>query len=229
MNTYDKIGLNVKKGRHNVSVFVTSDALLHVFHVVHDDMLKDIEKQYLYNSTELLVQDMQRKSMDEYENTSSTLTHVKEAARRNVVLFTVACKLLNDTYPVPCYAEENITEYVQKILNHSVVEFYPGDDYTQYEPRGHYEGDPTLEKYFRCMKWLSRHIFRIEDKHFPEDSHIEMIQAVMISEALRESPDDTQLWEKVYNDSRWRSLKRNLKIIPQRTGRRMFTVIGSIH
>ncbi len=116
MNTYDKIGLNVKKGRHNVSVFVTSDALLHVFHVVHDDMLKDIE----------------------------------------------------------------ITEYVQKILNHSVVEFYPGDDYTQYEPRGHYEGDPTLEKYFRCMKWLSRHIFRIEDKHFPEDSHIEMIQAVMI-------------------------------------------------
>ncbi len=162
MNTYDKIGLNVKKGRHNVSVFVTSDALLHVFHVVHDDMLKDIE----------------------------------------------------------------ITEYVQEILNHSVVEFYPGDDYTQYEPRGHYEGDPTLEKYFRCMKWLSRHIFRIEDKHFPEDSHIEMIQAVMISEALRESPDDTQLWEKVYNDSRWRSL---LKIIQQRTGRRMFTVIGSIH
>ena len=83
---------------------------------------------------------------------------------------------------------------MQKILNHSVVEFYPGDDYTQYEPRGHYEGDPMLEKYFRCTKWLGRRIFRIEDKYYPEDSHIEMIQAVMISEMLRESLNDTQLW-----------------------------------
>lgn len=183
--------------RHNVSVFVTSDAMLHIFHVVHDDMLKDIEKQHLYNSTELLVQDMQRKSMDEYQNTSSNLTYIKEAARRNVVFFTVACKLLNDTYPVPGYAEENVTEYVQKILNHSDVEFYPGDDYTQYEPRGHYEGDLTLEKYFRCMKWVSRRIFRIEDHKYPEDSHIEMIQAVMISGMLRDK--DMQLWGSVYN------------------------------
>jgi len=186
-------------GKHEVSVFVTSDAMLHIFHVVHDDMLKDIEKQYLYNSTERLVQDMQKKSREEYQNTSSHLIHVKEAVRRNVVFFTVACKLLNDTYPVPDYAEENVTEYVQKILNHSVAEFYPGDDYTQYEPRGHYEGDPALEKYFRCMKWLSRRIFQIEDYKYPEDTHIEMIQAVMISEMLQESPNKMQLWGKVYN------------------------------
>nr|QNO54849.1 hypothetical protein PAHOCELH_00010 [Methanosarcinales archaeon ANME-1 ERB7] len=185
--------------REDVSVFITSDAMLHIFHVVHDDMLRDIEKQYLYNYTKLLVQDMQRKSMQEYENTSSNLTHVKEAARRNVVFFTVACKLLNDSYPVPSCAEENVTEYVQKILNHSAAEFYPGDDYTQYEPRGHYEGDHTLENYFRCMKWLSRRIFRIEDYKYPEDSHIEMIQAVMISRMLEESPTDMQLWGKVYN------------------------------
>lgn len=185
--------------RQNVSVFITSDALLHIFHVVHDDMLKDIELQHLYDSIELLVQNMQGKSMDTYQNVSSDLSHVKEAARRNIVFFTVACKLLDDTYPVPSYAEEDVTEYVQKILNHSVTEFYPGDDWTQYEPRGHYEGDPILEKYFRCMKWLSRHIFRIEDYYYPWDSDIEIIQAVMVSEILRDSPDDTQLWEKIYN------------------------------
>jgi hypothetical protein len=186
-------------GESNVSVFITTDALLHIFHVVHDDMLKEIEKEHLYNSTELLVQDMQKKSMDEYQNTSSDLTHVKEAARRNAVFFTVACKLLNETYPVPDYAEENVTEYVQKILDHNTTEFYPGDDYTQYKPRGHYEGDPVLERYFRCMKWLSRHILRIEDPVYPEDSHIEIVQAVMISEMLRESPGDLRLWGKVYN------------------------------
>jgi hypothetical protein len=186
-------------GESNVSVFITTDALLHIFHVVHDDMLKEIEKEHLYNSTELLVQDMQKRSMDEYQNTSPDLVHVKEAARRNVVFATVACKLLNDSYPVPDYAEENVTEYVQKILDHNTTEFYPGDDYTQYKPRGHYEGDPDLERYFRCMKWLSRRIFRIEDRMYPEDSHIEIVQAVMISEMLQDSPDDMRLWGKVYN------------------------------
>ncbi|RLB66156.1 MAG: hypothetical protein DRH04_09785 [Deltaproteobacteria bacterium] len=186
-------------GESDVSVFITTDALLHIFHVVHDDMLKEIEKEHLYNSTELLVQGMQKKSMDEYQKTSSDLTHVKEAARRNVVFATVACKLLNNSYPVPDCAENNVTEYVQKVLDHNTTEFYPGDDYTQYKPRGHYEGDPTLERYFRCMKWLSRRIFRIEDYKYPEDSHIEMIQAAMISEMLRESPGDTELWGKIYN------------------------------
>ena len=186
-------------GQRDVSVFITSDALLHIFHVVHDDMLKDIEKQFLYNSTEQLVQDLQRESIEVYENSPSNFTYVKEAARRNVVFFTVACKLLNGSYPVPGYAEENVTEYVQKIRDHSVSEFYPGDDYTQYEPRGHYEGDPALEDYFRSMKWLSRRIFRIEDYKYPKDSHIELIQAVMISELLQDSPDDMQHWEKVYN------------------------------
>jgi hypothetical protein len=183
----------------NVSVFITTDALLHIFHVVHDDMLKEIEREHLYNSTELLVQDMQKRSMDEYQNTSSDLTHVKEAARRNVVFATVACKLLNDSYPVPDYAENNVTKYVRKILEHSTTEFYPGDDYTQYKPRGHYEGDLALEQYFRCMKWVSRRILRIEDEMHPEDSHIEIVQAVMISEMLRESPDDMRLWGKIYN------------------------------
>ena len=186
-------------GKSDVSVFITTDALLHIFHVVHDDMLKEIEKEHLYNSTELLVQDMQKRSVDEYQNTSPDLVHVKEAAGRNVVFATVACKLLDDSYPVPGYAEEDVTEYVRKILEHSATEFYPGDDYTQYKPRGHYEGDPDLERYFRCMKWLSRRIFRIEDPAHPEDSHIEIVQAVMISEMLRESPDDRRLWWKVYN------------------------------
>ncbi len=186
-------------GKSDVSVFITTDALLHIFHVVHDDMLKEIEKEHLYNYTELLVQNMQKRSMDEYQNTSPDLVHVKEAARRNVVFATVACKLLNDSYPVPGYAEENVTEYVQKILEHSATEFYPGDDYTQYKPRGHYEGDPALERYFRCMKWLSRRIFRIQDHKYPKDSHIEIVQAVMISEILQDSPEDMRLWGKVYN------------------------------
>jgi len=185
--------------KYDVSVFLTPDAMLHVFHVIHDAMLQDVERQYLYDSLELLLQDMQEASVSMYEDTPPELAYVKEAARRNVIFFTVACKLLDDTYLVPDYAEDDVTEYVGKILNHSLTEYYPGDDWTQYEPRGHYEGDSMLEKYFRCMKWLSRHIFRIEDSYYAEDSNIEIIQAAMVSEMLQDSPDDTQLWAKIYN------------------------------
>ena len=54
----------------DVSVFITSDAMLHIFHVVQGDMLRDIEKQHLYSFTEVLVEDMQRRSMDEYQSIS---------------------------------------------------------------------------------------------------------------------------------------------------------------
>jgi len=185
--------------KHAVSVFVTSDVFLHLFHVVHDNMLKDIEQEYLYNFTELLVQNLQQESMVIYDTISPLLPHVYEAARRNVVFFTVACVLLNDSSAVPSYVYTNVTDYVDKILDHSVTEFYPGDDYTQYEPRGHYEGNKCLERYFRCMKWLGRRIFRIEDYKYPEESHIELIQAVLISQMLQDSPSAMQLWTQLYN------------------------------
>ena len=189
-------------GRHEVSVFITSDALLHIFHVVHDNMLKTIEKEHLTNFVKDLVVSLQEKSIVRYEEIDSNLSHVKEAARRNIIFFSVALKLLEVDCSVPGVVKEEVEEYVEKILNHTVTEFYPGDDYTQYEPRGHYEGDVLLERYFRCMKWISRRIFRIEDSAYPEDSHIEIIQAVMISQMLEESPDDYSLWDKIYRVTR---------------------------
>ncbi|MDO4534172.1 MAG: DUF3160 domain-containing protein, partial [Coriobacteriia bacterium] len=39
------------------------------------------------------------------------------------------------------------------------------EDYTQYKPRGYYEGDEALERYFRAMMWYGRANFtqRVED------------------------------------------------------------------
>ncbi len=34
-------------------------------------------------------------------------------------------------------------------------------DFSQFEPRGHYAGDPVLERYFRAMIWLGRTDFRL--------------------------------------------------------------------
>jgi len=82
------------------------------------------------------------------------------------------------------------------------VELYPGDDYTQYEPRGHYAGDPQLERYFRAMKWLGRRIYRIQDDVYPHDADVELAAAVLVARMLRENPTAQAAWERMYDVTR---------------------------
>jgi len=88
----------------------------------------------------------------------------------------------------PDYVEPDASQYVQKVLNHTLTEFYPGDDYTQYEPRGHYDGDEQLERYFRAVKWLSRRIFRIEDYFYPADADLELTAAALLAQPCGRRP-----------------------------------------
>ncbi|MDY6862524.1 MAG: DUF3160 domain-containing protein [Thermodesulfobacteriota bacterium] len=179
-----------------VSVFITTDAMLNIFHVVHDDLLMTMEKEHLFDLLFSLVMDITGKAEDFHDTVS--LPDLKEAAWENVLIFSVAARLLDESYPIASYVEDEANAYIQKIINHNVTEFYPGDDYTQYKPRGHYEGDAKLESYFRCMKWLSRRIFRIEDKYFPEDALKELRQAVIVAKMLNDDPDMKTYWEKLY-------------------------------
>src|SRR5690606_7899363 len=61
------------------------------------------------------------------------------------------------------------------------------EDFSQYRPRGHYDGDPVLEQYFRGMMWLSRITFLAED---PQATQI----ALMLLRTLRSSPEAGAGW-----------------------------------
>jgi hypothetical protein len=114
--------------KEDVSVFITSDVMLQIFHNIHDEMLKNIEKEYLHEYILNMVEGLQERSEDDYTSASADLIHVKEAARRNVLFFSVARKLLDESAPVPEYVEKEVNDYVKKIMEHAVTEFYPGDD-----------------------------------------------------------------------------------------------------
>ena len=185
-----------------VSVFITTDVALHLFHNVFDDLLAEVEKAHLYDDVEWLVQQLYAASDARYAAIPDTQPLCKAAARHDVLVFAVAARLLDDGFVPPEYIEPDASQYVQKVLDHNVTEFYPGDDYTQYEPRGHYAGDEQLERYFRAVKWLSRRIFRIEDYYYPDDADVELTAAALLAQLVADAPAIEARWNKVYDVTR---------------------------
>jgi len=185
-----------------VSVLITTDVALHLFHNVFDDLLAEVEKAYLYDDVEWLVQQLYAAGTTRYAAIPETQTLGKAAARHDVLVFAVAACLLDDSLVPPDYVEPDAGQYVQKVLDHTDTEFYPGDDYTQYEPRGHYAGDKLLERYFRVVKWLGRRIFRIEDNYHPADADVELIAAALLAQLVTDDPDIEAHWNKVYDATR---------------------------
>lgn len=178
-------------------IIVTTDAWLHLMHVIHDDLLKTIEFVNLSSAVEVMVKELQASSNDTYNMYLGILTNITAAAKANVIYSSVACQLLDPLWPVPSYVEAEVMAIVEKIIAHNETQVFPGEDYTQYEPRGHYAGNSTLEAYFRCMKWLGRRIFFVENYN-PDIAPLHTRQIVLLANALNGSIAG-ELWQKVFN------------------------------
>lgn len=74
-----------------VPVFISSDSLLHLYHIQFDETLQRIEEKEFYDAIWELDHKLLQKSIEDYETSSGEL---KEAARRNMAYFSVALSLL---------------------------------------------------------------------------------------------------------------------------------------
>lgn len=173
--------------------FVTVDSLMHTYHLYFSCLLKNIERNYL---SERLVQ-LSRKMLDnstaQYEQLKNS--EWESAAARNAAFFTIGANLLGEDAAVNDYTEDIVKYELDRISQADGI--YPSqitgeeEDYTQYAPRGYYEGDEKLEKYFKAMMWYGRIHFRQE--------HEEMNRsALLLAKALWEDPEGYQLWESIY-------------------------------
>jgi hypothetical protein len=190
-------------GQHaDVPIFVTGDAMLYLFHAVLNDLLKTIEKDALYTDTLSLVQALQTDSLAVYASVPPTQPLIRDAARHNVVVLAVARKLFEPDFAPPAEVAAEVLTYTRKISEHTAVEFYPGDDYTQYQPRGHYAGDAQLERYFRAIKWLGRRIYRIQDNQYPHEADVELVAAVLLAGMLQGDGAAQTTWQRVYDVTR---------------------------
>jgi len=74
-----------------IPVFITSDSLLHLYHIQFDETLRQIEEREFYDGIWGISMMLLDESIDDYNRSSGD---VKEAARRNVAYFAVGLSLL---------------------------------------------------------------------------------------------------------------------------------------
>ncbi len=197
-----------EKARYaNVPIFITSDSLLHVYHLMFDKTLRTAEVEYFYP----LLKSLNRALIREVDTQFQQLRGGpwEDAALHTVAFVAVAGKAADADFPVPTYAAElaeaelELIEAARGILPSPI---FPGldygEDYTQYIPRGHYTRSNDLRAYFKSMMWYGRMTFRLETRN-PAVGEAETRSALLLVQALRNLRIDNRpaldVWKDLYD------------------------------
>lgn len=183
--------------------FVTTDAMLHNYHLFFNHLLKTVETEQLISQLQALNQGMQKASEQQYQEMQNTAW--ANAARRNVAFFSVAARLLDPQVSIPASVRQEVEAELRLIDTHKEgMQVSPvmsmgqevdvldslKEDYTQYIPRGHYTQSDSLKAYFKCMMWYGRMTFRAKNEE-------ETKSAVLMTLALSDAKNLAK-WEKIY-------------------------------
>jgi hypothetical protein len=154
-----------EKARYaNLPIFVTSDAMLHSYHLLFDKILRTAETEQFIPLLKSLNAAMLAKSDEIYQQLTGT--DWETDAIRLVAFFGVGSQLLDGSVPVPAYAQElvnaelaNVNAAAGMVMSPLFPSLVYGEDYTQYIPRGHYTRSEALSAYFKSMMWYGRMTF----------------------------------------------------------------------
>lgn len=186
---------------HDHSMMITTDAVLHLWHVFYSESMKAMElSKYLPNLKELSLE-MEKKAIDAYINDPDVL----DSAYANVIaFFHVANTLLRDESERAVWYETELDEEIsgdaleiaEKELElirsetpKDSVLFNRSIDYSQFKVRGHYTTGPDLSRYFQAMMWYGFTGFDLKKQ--PDE-------ALIISELLLQDDALMKLWNKNY-------------------------------
>lgn len=189
-------------------LFVTTDSIFHVYHLVFDKMLRDLERDSFISTLKELTTTLVAATTSQYESLKGTA--LEDAALRNVAYFSVAASLLGTGDPVLPEAKTYVDAELALIEAHQGVNVSPLwlradqaqdmqliEDYSQYIPRGHYTRSADLEAYFKAMMWYGRMTYRLKD-------NFETQRALLLTQAIRSATSTSgnsalTLWHTIYD------------------------------
>ncbi len=179
-----------EKARYaNVPIFITSDSLLHVYHLMFDKTLRTAEVEYFYPMLQSLNRALIETADAQYQQLRGTSW--EDAALRTVAFIGVSGRLAEAGFPIPGYAAGLAKAEIANVEAATGIQFSPlfpglefGEDYTQYIPRGHYTRSDALKAYFKSMMWYGRMTFRLKTDN-AEVGRAETRSALLLVEALR--------------------------------------------
>ena len=190
-----------------IPVFITTDSIYHVYHLLFDKMLRDLETGYFIADIKSLTSTMLAATSAQF--TSLRGTPLEDPALRNAAYFAVADTLLGLGDPYPAEANEMVKAELALINAAGGAAISPIwdrpdlpddqkliEDYGQYIPRGHYTRSEDLKMYFKAMMWYGRLTFRLNDD-FETRRALLLVQALRSASASDGTPAAT-LWENIY-------------------------------
>jgi hypothetical protein len=199
-------------------VFVSTDAILHAFHISYDRILTDMEVGLLEDRLIQMLWSL-RNSIGQVHNTYGGNPDMITMLRDVDVYVTVPLMLLEEN--ATPYYPENIA-MIDTILNWIYDEqggvsstIFSSTcrvmDWSQFKPRGHYINNPetgiNLEGYFRAMMWLGRvELYLIAPASYPvqcpnqtfQDVQRQTIDAFLIDE-LFDIANTSPIYEEIEN------------------------------
>ena len=183
--------------------FVTTDAVLHAFHILYDYALRLAEIEHFIADLEALNAAMLKAAEADY---AATAGPAQEAAKQNLAFVAVAAKLLTSDTGVPAPVRGEVEQELALIEAHAGIDFSPifgyREDYSQYVPRGHYTRNEDFERYFRAMMWYGRMSFHLVNPEDPAAARRETRGALLIVRALYGSQVGNEpaldVWERIY-------------------------------
>ncbi len=187
----------------NVPNFITTDAMLHNYHLYFQHLLKTVERNKLIPELKALNAGMMEISLEQYRQVQGS--EWENAVLRNLAFFTVGSSLLGAKTAIPAEVKSVVEAELKLINAHQTTTVSPlmsmgaqpdeleslKEDYTQYIPRGHYSSSNELKSYFKAMMWYGRMTFRAKD----ED---ETRSAALMTLALHEGKVQTP-WASIYD------------------------------
>jgi len=186
-----------------IPAFVTTDAVLHAYHILYDYALRLAEIEHFIADLESLNAAMLETAEADY---AATAGPVQQAAWQNLAFFAVATRLLTPDADVPAPVRDVVDEELALIEAHAGITSSPifgyREDYSQYVPRGHYTRNEDFQRYFRAMMWHGRMSFHLANPDDPEAARRETRGALLIVRALHNSQAGGEpaldVWERIY-------------------------------
>jgi len=174
-----------------VPVMVTSDSILHLYHLYFGEILKAIETQSLAPMVQALLRGLESELREDSKHAGPTL---QEPFRNELAFLSVGIRLLDPKFEphrdVKALVEVDLAKieaHAGPDLSHALsssecIRTTTGrcyqEDYSQYVPRGHYTQSEALKRYFKAMMWLGRIGHRVK---YPD----EVLQGVLLARAFK--------------------------------------------
>jgi hypothetical protein len=203
-----------------IPVFVTTDSIYHVYHLLFDKLLRDLEREHFAPDITALTRACAESAQKLYAQFKGT--PLEQIARSVWAYFVVADNLISPDAAIPPEVADLVKEELALIQAHAGLagspifsqdcsgtcnpcdpnnpptEPPPGlcEDYSQYVPRGHYTRSEQLQRYFRTMMWYGRINLRLQK---PAETRMALLITYLLRNTTVAGQPAAEVWARIYD------------------------------